>query len=63
MIWKVTRRFGWEVKVKAERFDIVDGALVFFTGTEAVLAFAPDQWASVVPSDEDEDDDDDEGLT
>jgi hypothetical protein len=40
---------------------------VFFTGTEAVLAFAPDQWASVVPSDEDEDDDDDddddEGLT
>lgn len=58
MIWEVTRCRDWKAKVRADRFDIVDGALVFFTGTEAVLAFAPDQWASVVPSDEDEDEGD-----
>jgi hypothetical protein len=53
-LWEVTRCREWTAKVEAERFEIIDGALVFFTGSEAVLAFATDQWASVVPCEGDD---------
>lgn len=58
MVWEVTRCRDWTVLVKADRFDILDGALVLFAGEgtgQAVCAFAPDQWASVVPREEGED--------
>lgn len=58
MLWEVTRCRDWAVKVEAERFEIIDGALAFFAGAEAILAFAPDQWASVVPCDEKDEDHD-----
>ena len=50
--WEVTRCRDWAARVMAERFEIIDGSLVFFLEAGAVLAFAPDQWASVVPCEE-----------
>lgn len=55
-IWEVTRCRDWTARVMAERFEIIDGALVFFSGAGAVLAFAPDWWASVVPCEEEDKD-------
>jgi hypothetical protein len=56
IVWEVTRCRDWTAKVLAERFEVIDGALVFFAGADAVLAFAPDQWASVVPCDREDED-------